>query len=203
MNGPLRPGTPVIVPALFWQGTGSTVRLAVARSATTGKAPPNGFSALRRTSRLPASVAPQRFRPSLPATSVSRGRHHQRDLLGEAAVVWHRTGASRLCAFRHVDTLRDRRSRLWRNQDDREFSVTTNVPGPGLVTNAAGASANNTRAGWTVGAGSEWMIGNQWSAKLEYLYIDFGTFTDTFVGAGFCRRSRSALMSPITSCTSA
>jgi outer membrane immunogenic protein len=65
------------------------------------------------------------------------------------------------------------------------LSVTTNVPGPGLVTNAAGASANNTRAGWTVGAGSEWMIGSQWSAKVEYLYMDFGTFTDTFVGAGF------------------
>jgi iron complex outermembrane receptor protein len=30
----------------------------------------------------------------------------------------------------------------------------------------------NTRAGWTVGAGAEWMFAPSWSAKLEYLYAD-------------------------------
>jgi len=30
----------------------------------------------------------------------------------------------------------------------------------------------NTRAGWTVGAGAEWMFTQSWSAKLEYLYAD-------------------------------
>ncbi|ARN81065.1 TonB-dependent siderophore receptor [Methylocystis bryophila] len=30
----------------------------------------------------------------------------------------------------------------------------------------------NTRAGWTVGAGAEWMFAQSWSAKLEYLYAD-------------------------------
>ena len=30
----------------------------------------------------------------------------------------------------------------------------------------------NTRTGWTVGAGAEWMFTQNWSAKLEYLYAD-------------------------------
>jgi outer membrane immunogenic protein len=41
---------------------------------------------------------------------------------------------------------------------------------------------NTTRAGWTVGGGIEGSLGNNWSAKLEYLYMDFGTFNSAFVG---------------------
>jgi len=32
------------------------------------------------------------------------------------------------------------------------------------------------RVGWTVGAGVEGKITNNWSAKLEYLYMDFDSF---------------------------
>jgi outer membrane immunogenic protein len=50
--------------------------------------------------------------------------------------------------------------------------------------NAAGISVaslsfQDTRAGWTAGAGIEAAFGAGWSAKLEYLYIDLGTLTDT------------------------
>jgi outer membrane immunogenic protein len=38
-------------------------------------------------------------------------------------------------------------------------------------------SNSTTRAGWTVGAGVEGHIGGGWTAKLEYLYVDLGTFT--------------------------
>jgi len=31
-----------------------------------------------------------------------------------------------------------------------------------------------TYVGWTLGAGLEWAFADKWSAKLEYLYIDFG-----------------------------
>ena len=34
----------------------------------------------------------------------------------------------------------------------------------------------NTRAGWTVGAGLEWMFAQGWSAKAEYLYVDLGNY---------------------------
>jgi outer membrane immunogenic protein len=37
-------------------------------------------------------------------------------------------------------------------------------------------SWGSTRAGWTVGAGAEVAIDNNWSVKLEYLYMDLGNF---------------------------
>jgi outer membrane immunogenic protein len=37
------------------------------------------------------------------------------------------------------------------------------------------ASVSKTKAGWTVGAGAEWMFARSWSAKLEYLYVDLGS----------------------------
>jgi outer membrane immunogenic protein len=49
-------------------------------------------------------------------------------------------------------------------------------PGAATVTGPYGsfASISQTRVGWTVGAGAEWMITGNWSAKLEYLYYDLG-----------------------------
>ena len=46
-------------------------------------------------------------------------------------------------------------------------------------TNAA--SRTETRAGWTIGAGAEWMFGSNWSVKAEYLYVDLGTTSYTSV----------------------
>jgi outer membrane immunogenic protein len=39
---------------------------------------------------------------------------------------------------------------------------------------------NNWRWGWTLGAGAEYMFAPNWSAKLEYNYIDFGKSTIQF-----------------------
>jgi outer membrane immunogenic protein len=36
-------------------------------------------------------------------------------------------------------------------------------------------SASETRGGWTIGAGLEWAFANDWSAKIEYDYYDFGS----------------------------
>jgi outer membrane immunogenic protein len=38
-------------------------------------------------------------------------------------------------------------------------------------------SSSDTRWGWTVGAGAEYMFAQNWSAKVEYNYIDFGKST--------------------------
>lgn len=35
-------------------------------------------------------------------------------------------------------------------------------------------TADQWRTGWTIGAGLEWMFAPNWSAKVEYLYADFG-----------------------------
>jgi len=37
-----------------------------------------------------------------------------------------------------------------------------------------GASINVTRTGWNIGAGAEFMLAPQWSAKAEYNFLDFG-----------------------------
>src|SRR5437762_6261457 len=46
---------------------------------------------------------------------------------------------------------------------------------------AFGFSNSDTRAGYTVGAGVEGVIGGNWTAKLEYLYVDLGTTSGSFV----------------------
>jgi outer membrane immunogenic protein len=46
------------------------------------------------------------------------------------------------------------------------------------------ASFNTVRVGWTVGGGVEVFVAPKWTVKAEYLYMDFGTFTNRFVGAG-------------------
>src|SRR6266446_2782059 len=47
--------------------------------------------------------------------------------------------------------------------------------------------ASETRVGWTVGAGVEWAVWENWSVKLEYDYLDCGsrtvTFNDPLLGA--------------------
>jgi opacity protein-like surface antigen len=36
-------------------------------------------------------------------------------------------------------------------------------------------SSSNTATGWTAGGGVEYKLGGNWSGKLEYLYLDFGS----------------------------
>ena len=53
---------------------------------------------------------------------------------------------------------------------------------------AGGASAsltqNATPSGWTIGGGAELALGPNWSARLEYLYVDLGTVNNTIVVTG-------------------
>ena len=43
----------------------------------------------------------------------------------------------------------------------------------------AAVSGSNTRVGWTIGGGGEWKFSPNWSAKLEYLYMDIGRTSNT------------------------
>jgi len=64
-------------------------------------------------------------------------------------------------------------------------STVSNLGGPPVVTSAGAlGTSSTTRAGWTIGAGVEGAIGGNWTAKLEYLYVDLGTVNNTFVGLG-------------------
>jgi len=44
------------------------------------------------------------------------------------------------------------------------------------ASNSLFGATRTTQIGWTVGAGFEMAFGSQWSAKLEYLYVDLGSF---------------------------
>jgi outer membrane immunogenic protein len=63
----------------------------------------------------------------------------------------------------------------------------TNITGQNGTNNviltpvAASFSNRSTRAGWTIGAGLEGVIGGNWTAKIEYLHMDLGDISASFV----------------------
>ena len=85
---------------------------------------------------------------------------------------WFGTAARprRLCLQQRA-VLRHRRSRLRRTARRRPSAVTE----------------SHTNAGWTIGAGAEFGFAPNWSAKLEYLYVDLPTshFAITGVSNGY------------------
>ena len=46
--------------------------------------------------------------------------------------------------------------------------------------NPIGLTATETRVGWTVGGGLEYAFLGNWTAKVEYLYVDLGSFDTGF-----------------------
>jgi outer membrane immunogenic protein len=62
---------------------------------------------------------------------------------------------------------------------DNNTTLTSSLP---AVTFASPVSVSFTtdKGGWTVGGGVETCLWNNWSAKLEYLYVDLGTINNTF-----------------------
>ena len=58
---------------------------------------------------------------------------------------------------------------------EAEYNMTFSQPGAIRMFNPYSLSDRTTRAGWTVGGGVETALDNNWSARLEYLYVDLGT----------------------------
>src|ERR1700744_710541 len=50
---------------------------------------------------------------------------------------------------------------------------------PQIPTTGATSNASFNRAGFALAAGVETVLGGHWTAKLEYLYLDLGSVTDT------------------------
>jgi len=59
-----------------------------------------------------------------------------------------------------------------------DLALATAVAG---VPIAAAGSRSTDRFGWTVGGGVEWMFAGNWSGKLEYLYMDLGSISNSVV----------------------
>jgi outer membrane immunogenic protein len=56
-----------------------------------------------------------------------------------------------------------------------EFSAFKALDFPGFVGFRYAGSVSDNRVGWVVGAGWEYAFTNNWSAKVEYLHMDFGS----------------------------
>jgi outer membrane immunogenic protein len=64
-------------------------------------------------------------------------------------------------------------------------TVAVTMTNPGVPPNATlGGTISDTRVGWTVGTGLEWAFAKNWTTKLEYDYIDFGTKVENIVASG-------------------
>jgi outer membrane immunogenic protein len=80
------------------------------------------------------------------------------------------------------------------------FTNTTNCEGGCTFSGAVSASGARTKVGWTIGAGVEGDLGNLWTWKVEYLYVDLGTVSGTIpVNVSGCVTDST----PTTTCTSA
>jgi len=49
-----------------------------------------------------------------------------------------------------------------------------NEYGPSFISPGAAGNISETRVGWTLGGGLEWLFLQNWSVKVEYLYYDLG-----------------------------
>jgi len=58
-----------------------------------------------------------------------------------------------------------------------DTTIVQSIDDPPLATLKTSGSFSKTRVGYAVGAGGEWMLSSNWSAKLEYLYYDLGSVT--------------------------
>jgi len=72
----------------------------------------------------------------------------------------------------------------WNGTTTNTSSVTFAGIPLGTTTAINSGTATSTRAGWTAGAGSEWVLSGAWTAKLEYLFVDLGTIGNSFVASG-------------------
>jgi outer membrane immunogenic protein len=63
-------------------------------------------------------------------------------------------------------------------------TATAFAGGPVIASVSTSASSSTTRTGWVVGGGAEWAISGPWTAKIEYLFMDLGTVSNSFAGLG-------------------
>jgi outer membrane immunogenic protein len=71
------------------------------------------------------------------------------------------------------------RGRLGYAADRVLFYATGGGAFANVKTSFNGVTSSHTQTGWTAGAGLEWAFADNWTAKIEYLFVDLGTGTVT------------------------
>lgn len=92
-----------------------------------------------------------------------------------------------------IDWLATLRGRLGYADGGFLWYVTGGGAWGGVTSNDAGlngplsfpASFSHSLGGWSLGAGVETALAGNWTARLEYLYVDLGSTTDTFIASNF------------------
>jgi outer membrane immunogenic protein len=64
-----------------------------------------------------------------------------------------------------------------------EINTLTTINGTTFFTGTGAFS--DQKSGWVAGGGAEGVLGGNWTAKVEYLYMDFGSITHIYPSAGF------------------
>jgi outer membrane immunogenic protein len=148
-------------------GQDGTAALAPFTTVTT-VVPPVGALALPTTTTTTTTAAS--FEERLPWLATVRGRLGVQPLDG---VLLYATGGLAVGNVKSTATV-------------TTTTTTTLSFGTPPAPTAAGfsSSSSTTKAGWTIGTGIEGSIGGNWTAKLEYLYVDLGTVSNSFVGVG-------------------
>jgi outer membrane immunogenic protein len=86
------------------------------------------------------------------------------------------------------------------NLNTASFATDNNLGGllsPLAIPVIGGSAYSDTRVGWTVGGGLEWMFMPNWSAKVEYLYYDLGTVTNNASFSAVAENPAIGLGSPV------
>lgn len=84
-----------------------------------------------------------------------------------------------------VDALGSVRARLGYAMNNVLFYGTGGLAWAHANSATLGASRDQYYIGWTAGLGVEYAFNQRWSAKVEYLYADYGTIRDVNAGATF------------------
>jgi outer membrane immunogenic protein len=92
---------------------------------------------------------------------------------------WIGSATTRLGIARDTWLLYGKAGAAWANNS---YSLTHAGFIPGLGPFGFAANMSETRIGWTVGTGLEWAFARNWTAKVEYDYMDFGTASENFAG---------------------
>jgi outer membrane immunogenic protein len=66
-----------------------------------------------------------------------------------------------------------------------------------VQTNFNGTTTSHTQSGWTAGAGIEWAFADNWTAKIEYLYVDLGNTNVTCANAT-CLTASGGFVIPVS-----
>jgi outer membrane immunogenic protein len=77
------------------------------------------------------------------------------------------------------------------------FYVTAGGAFANVQTTFNGVTTSRNQAGWTAGAGLEWAFADNWTAKIEYLYVNIGSGTVNCVTAA-CLGANGGAAIPIS-----